>query len=213
MSGLLQRTCSVLVFRRMWLRPPRGHPGLMRRVLAWRLQHVRHRLLCSGSRGGAQPLREARDLQHAYESLAEAGTGIARYLAFYNSERPHQGLGYQMSTCTYFEGKPSKFREGRGASRIRTETAGVVPSYADFRMAANGCLRGLLLRVNPGLRCRRAGGVSGAATPQLTCASSVRRQVAMHARSDASGWGRPTPGPHPAGAGARSLSPSMPHLK
>jgi putative transposase len=32
---------------------------------------------------------------HAYDSLAEARIGIGRYLAFYNTERPHQSLGYQ----------------------------------------------------------------------------------------------------------------------
>ena len=32
---------------------------------------------------------------HAYENVAEARVGIARYFAFYNSERPHQALGYQ----------------------------------------------------------------------------------------------------------------------
>lgn len=32
---------------------------------------------------------------HAYDSVAEARAGIGRYLAFYNSERPHQALGYQ----------------------------------------------------------------------------------------------------------------------
>ena len=32
---------------------------------------------------------------HAYANLSEARAGIGRYLAFYNSERPHQALGYQ----------------------------------------------------------------------------------------------------------------------
>jgi putative transposase len=32
---------------------------------------------------------------HAYDNVAEARVGIGRYLAFYNSERPHQALGYQ----------------------------------------------------------------------------------------------------------------------
>jgi putative transposase len=32
---------------------------------------------------------------HAYDDLAEARSGIGRYLAFYNGERPHQALGYQ----------------------------------------------------------------------------------------------------------------------
>jgi putative transposase len=32
---------------------------------------------------------------HAYESMAEARTRIGRYMRYYNSERPHQALGYQ----------------------------------------------------------------------------------------------------------------------
>jgi putative transposase len=32
---------------------------------------------------------------HAYASVAEARTGLARYFDFYNRERPHQALGYQ----------------------------------------------------------------------------------------------------------------------
>jgi len=31
----------------------------------------------------------------AYDSVAQARAGIARYFAFYNDERPHQALGYQ----------------------------------------------------------------------------------------------------------------------
>lgn len=32
---------------------------------------------------------------HAYDDVAKARAGIGRYLAFYNTERPHQALGYQ----------------------------------------------------------------------------------------------------------------------
>lgn len=38
---------------------------------------------------------------HAYDSVAEARTGIRRYLAFYNDERPHQALGYQTPAAFY----------------------------------------------------------------------------------------------------------------
>jgi len=38
---------------------------------------------------------------HAYESPAEARAGIGRYLDFYNSERPHQSLGYQTPAAFY----------------------------------------------------------------------------------------------------------------
>jgi putative transposase len=39
---------------------------------------------------------------HAYESVAAARAGIARYLAFYNSRRPHSSLAGQMPDTAYF---------------------------------------------------------------------------------------------------------------
>jgi putative transposase len=38
---------------------------------------------------------------HAYDTVAEARTGIGRYLAFYNDERAHQALGYQTPDAFY----------------------------------------------------------------------------------------------------------------
>jgi putative transposase len=38
---------------------------------------------------------------HAYEDVAAARTGIGRYFAFYNDERPHQSLGYQTPAAFY----------------------------------------------------------------------------------------------------------------
>ncbi len=38
---------------------------------------------------------------HAYETVAEARTGIGRYIEFYNLERPHQALGYQTPDAFY----------------------------------------------------------------------------------------------------------------
>jgi putative transposase len=38
---------------------------------------------------------------HAYRDLVEARTGIARYIEFYNFERPHQALGYQTPNGFY----------------------------------------------------------------------------------------------------------------
>lgn len=38
---------------------------------------------------------------HAYDSAAEARTGIGGYLAFYNERRPHQALGYQTPVAFY----------------------------------------------------------------------------------------------------------------
>jgi len=38
---------------------------------------------------------------HAYDSVAEARAGIARYIDFYNLERPHQALGYATPDAFY----------------------------------------------------------------------------------------------------------------
>jgi putative transposase len=38
---------------------------------------------------------------HAYDDLVEARSGIGRYFAFYNFERPHQSLGYQTPDAFY----------------------------------------------------------------------------------------------------------------
>lgn len=38
---------------------------------------------------------------HAYDDVAQARAGIARYMDFYNLERPHQSLGYQTPDAFY----------------------------------------------------------------------------------------------------------------
>jgi len=38
---------------------------------------------------------------HTYGDVAAARTGIGRYLGFYNTERPHQALGYQTPAAFY----------------------------------------------------------------------------------------------------------------
>jgi putative transposase len=38
---------------------------------------------------------------HAYDTVAEARGGVGRYLAFYNTQRPHQALGYQTPDAFY----------------------------------------------------------------------------------------------------------------
>lgn len=39
---------------------------------------------------------------HAYETVSEARTGIARYLAFYNGRRPHSSLDRKTPDQVYF---------------------------------------------------------------------------------------------------------------
>jgi putative transposase len=39
---------------------------------------------------------------HAYESVSQARSGIARYLAFYNTARPHSSLGKKTPDQSYF---------------------------------------------------------------------------------------------------------------
>ena len=43
---------------------------------------------------------------HAYDSVSQARTGIARYLAFYNTRRPHQSLDGQTPDTIYFNYPP-----------------------------------------------------------------------------------------------------------
>jgi putative transposase len=45
---------------------------------------------------------------NAYASIAEANRHIARYFAFYNSVRPHQGLGGLTPDAAYFGAAPMK---------------------------------------------------------------------------------------------------------
>jgi putative transposase len=42
---------------------------------------------------------------HAYDSVSEAQRGIARYLKFYNSVRPHKSLGGVPPDARYFVGQ------------------------------------------------------------------------------------------------------------
>lgn len=43
---------------------------------------------------------------HAYESVLEARQGLARYLAFYNTRRPHSSLDGQTPDTVYFKSLP-----------------------------------------------------------------------------------------------------------
>ena len=47
----------------------------------------------------------------AYQTVAEARTGINAYLEFYNRQRPHQALGYRTPAEVYQHGQ-----EERGAA-------------------------------------------------------------------------------------------------
>jgi len=43
---------------------------------------------------------------HAYESVSQARTGIARYIDFYNTRRPHSSLGAHTPDVVYFTSLP-----------------------------------------------------------------------------------------------------------
>ena len=43
---------------------------------------------------------------HAYDSVTAARAGIARYVAFYNTRRPHQSLDGQTPDTIYFNYPP-----------------------------------------------------------------------------------------------------------
>ena len=45
---------------------------------------------------------------HAYESVTEARQGLARYLAFYNTRRPHSSLDGQTPDTAYFNSLPQQ---------------------------------------------------------------------------------------------------------
>lgn len=40
---------------------------------------------------------------HDYQTMQEAWSGLHRYFAFYNLERPHQALGYLTPAEVYFQ--------------------------------------------------------------------------------------------------------------
>ena len=44
----------------------------------------------------------------AYQTVAEARTGINAYLEFYNRQRPHQALGYRTPAQVYQNGQEGK---------------------------------------------------------------------------------------------------------
>jgi putative transposase len=44
---------------------------------------------------------------HDYTSPKEARQQIDQYFHFYNQQRPHQALNYQVPEQVYFQGKPS----------------------------------------------------------------------------------------------------------
>ena len=60
----------------------------------------------------------------AYQNGTEARRGIGAYLAFYNQERPHQGLGYQT---------PGQVFQNDGTARRLLEHAGALSSGARSR--------------------------------------------------------------------------------
>ena len=44
----------------------------------------------------------------AYQTVAEARTGINAYLEFYNRQRPHQALGYRTPAEVYQHGQEER---------------------------------------------------------------------------------------------------------
>ena len=54
-----------------------------------------------------------------YDSVAEAGAGIGAWLAFYNTERPHQALGYK-TPREVFDGATRPVDKWKAAARLPT---------------------------------------------------------------------------------------------
>ena len=44
---------------------------------------------------------------HAYDSVADARQGLARYFSFYNSRRPHSSLDERTPDQVYLESRPA----------------------------------------------------------------------------------------------------------
>ena len=51
-------------------------------------------------------LKQEEVYRHAYETVAEAGKGIADYLRYFNEERPHQGLDNRTPDDVFYKRKP-----------------------------------------------------------------------------------------------------------
>ena len=51
-------------------------------------------------------LKQEEVYRRAYETVAEAGKGIADYLRYFNEERPHQGLGSRTPDDVFYKRKP-----------------------------------------------------------------------------------------------------------
>ena len=51
-------------------------------------------------------LKQEEVYRHAYETVAEAGKGIADYLRYFNEERPHQGLDNRTPDDVFYQRKP-----------------------------------------------------------------------------------------------------------
>ena len=58
---------------------------------------------------------------HDYETVGDALSGLTRYFAFYNEERPHQALRYQTPAQLYWSGQP------RAAMSSQPTSEGRVP--------------------------------------------------------------------------------------
>ena len=51
-------------------------------------------------------LKQEEVYRRAYETVAEAGKGIADYLRYFNEERPHQGLDNRTPDHVFYKRKP-----------------------------------------------------------------------------------------------------------
>ena len=55
---------------------------------------------------GWRSLKQEEVYRRAYETVSEAGKGIADYLRYFNEERPHQGLDNRTPDDVFYKRKP-----------------------------------------------------------------------------------------------------------
>jgi len=67
---------------------------------------------------------------HDYETVRDAKEGIARYMSFYNWERPHQSLSYKTPAEVYFGEKEQRGQEYLKQYKILSKQWG--PPQYDF---------------------------------------------------------------------------------
>jgi len=71
----------------------------------------------------------------AYQNGSEARRGLKAYLDFYNRERPHQALGYQIPGQVFEEGRPDRRLPDRAEALSSSEVVSDIPAGDSLNLA------------------------------------------------------------------------------